>query len=406
MEKLQPTLRFPEFEGDWEDTSLEVIGEYIGGGTPKTGNQEYWQGEIPWISSSDIFENDIHNINVQKYITEDAVLNSATKKIPAGSLIIVSRVGVGKFAINSTEVCTSQDFTNIVIDKESYDPNFAAFNLYKNIEILFNISQGTSIKGFTITELKKTNLSFPSISEQTKIAPFLSSVDEKLNLLKEKKALLEEYKKGMMQQIFSQQLRFKDEDGKDFADWNEKSLGEICTLVTKGTTPKAFSSAGIRYIKTECFEDNRINIAKCLFIEENIHEKELKRSILRENDILFAIAGSIGKVNIVTKEILPANTNQALAIIRLKEVENHFFILQILKSDSMQKYITENVSVGAQPNLNLEQMNSFSFICPSSMEQTKIANFLSAIDEKIELVAQQIEDTQEYKIGLLQGMFC
>ena len=90
-----------------------------------------------------------------------------------------------------------------------------------------------------------------------------------------------------------------------------------------------------------------------MYIDEQTHNKELKRSILKENDILFAIAGAtIGKVNIVKKEILPANTNQALAIIRLKQKENNHFVLHILKSQIMQQYIEKSISVGAQPNLN------------------------------------------------------
>lgn len=380
MEKLQPKLRFPEFDGDWEDTSLEVIGEYIGGGTPKTSIQEYWQGEIPWISSSDIFENDIHNINVQKYITEDAVINSATKKIPAGSLIIVSRVGVGKFAINSTEVCTSQDFTNIVIDKESYDPNFAAFNLYKNIEILFNISQGTSIKGFTITELKKTNLSFPSISEQTKIANFLSSVDEKLNLLKEKKALLQEYKKGMMQQIFSQQLRFKDEDGKDFADWEEKTISEVLSIgsgrdykhLDTGKIP-VFGTGGLMTYVDSFLHDGA---TVCIGRKGTIDKPMYFEGKLWTVDTLFY---TFNFINSVPK-----------------------FIYYVFQSINWKSH---NEASGV-PSLSKSTIEKIEIKVPSKEEQTKIANFLSAIDEKIELVAQQIEATQEYKRGLLQGMFC
>src|SRR5690606_22660134 len=117
--------------------------------------------------------------------------------------------------------------------------------------------------------------------------------------------------------------------------------------------------------------------------------KELKRSILKENDVLFAIAGAtIGKCTIVTKKALPANTNQALAIIRLNENENKDYIFQILTSEGMGKYIKDNISVGAQPNLNLEQINSFSFSYPSLEEQMKIANFLSSIDEKLNLLKE------------------
>ena len=167
-------------------------------------------------------------------------------------------------------------------------------------------------------------------------------------------------------------------------DWEIKKLGELTELITKGTTPKKFVNKGVKFIKIECFDGDMIDPERCLFIDEEIHNKELKRSILKENDLLFAIAGAtIGKVNFVNNEILPANTNQALAIIRLKKTENSKFVYQILKSDIMHRYIKDSISVGAQPNLNLQQMNEFSFFYPSISEQQKIGSFLYPIDERI-----------------------
>jgi type I restriction enzyme S subunit len=193
------------------------------------------------------------------------------------------------------------------------------------------------------------------------------------------------------------------EDG----DWVETKLGEICEVITKGTTPQNFSDTGIRFIKIEAFRENQILAEKCMFITLDIHNKELKRSVLKENDILFAIAGAtIGKVNIIKKEILPANTNQALAIVRLKEKENKKFILHILKSHIMLLYIQKSISVGAQPNLNLEQMSSFSFAYPENPnEQQKIASCLSSLDELITAQTEKIAQLKLHKKGLMQGFF-
>jgi type I restriction enzyme S subunit len=189
-------------------------------------------------------------------------------------------------------------------------------------------------------------------------------------------------------------------------NWDKKKLGEISQLITKGTTPKKFINEGIKFIKLECFEGDKINGDKCLFIDENTHNKELKRSILKENDLLFAIAGAtIGKVNFVTNEILPANTNQALSIIRLKEEECKNYIYQILKSDRMKRYITDSISVGAQPNLNLEQMNNFTFFYPTTVEQSKIAKFLTTVDEKLQTLKQKKTLLEQYKKGVMQKIF-
>lgn len=197
-------------------------------------------------------------------------------------------------------------------------------------------------------------------------------------------------------------LRFPEFNG----DWEEKSLREISTLITKGTTPNSFSKAGINYVKIECLLNDSIDSNKCLFIDEKTHNKELKRSILKQGDLLFAIAGAtIGKCGIVSSEILPANTNQALAIIRLRENEDLKFVFLNLQSPKMKRYIKETISVGAQPNLNLEQMGNFSFFHPSYNEQKKIAAFLVAVNEKIQQLAKKKALLEQYKKGMIQKIF-
>ena len=192
---------------------------------------------------------------------------------------------------------------------------------------------------------------------------------------------------------------FKDE-------WKKEYLKNSSYIITKGTTPLNFSESGIKFIKIECLKDNFIDNSKCLYIDEKTHTSTLKRSILEKNDILFAIAGAtIGKCGIVKLENLPSNTNQALAIIRLKNTINPYFLLNILKSIRMQKYIFLNISIGAQPNINLEQMGNFMFSFPSIDEQSKIANFLSLLDKKIDLQKQKIEALKIYKIGLIQESY-
>ena len=197
-------------------------------------------------------------------------------------------------------------------------------------------------------------------------------------------------------------LRFKEFDG----DWGKTTILDISTLVTKGTTPKVFVEGRINFLKIEAINGNSFDLAKCQTISDEIHEKELKRSILQEGDILFAIAGAtIGKNAIVTESILPANTNQALAIIRLDDKDGKDFVSKVLNSPFMEKYIESNISTGAQPNLNLQQIGNFAFNLPSKPEQTKIASFLSNMDEKISQLTQKHELLSQYKQGMMQKLF-
>lgn len=198
-----PKYRFKEFEkdGEWVEKTLGELGEFLGGGTPSRTNIEYWKGNIPWISSSDISEDDIHNISISQYINEIAIVESATKIIPKGSILFVSRVGVGKLAVSKEELCTSQDFTTFIPRKIlNY---FVAYYYSAKKSALESLSQGTSIKGFSKSDLEDSKILFPkNPKEQQKIASCLSSLDALITAQAEKIEQLKLHKKGLMQGLF------------------------------------------------------------------------------------------------------------------------------------------------------------------------------------------------------------
>ena len=224
-----PKLRFKEFSGEWVNTKLGNLGNFQGGGTPATSEDKYWIGNIPWISSSDIIEGDIKNIKIHRFINDISIKESATKLIAKNSILFVSRVGIGKVAIANTDLCTSQDFTNLTLIKD--DSYFIGYYFLSKNRLLEKYSQGTSIKGFTMNDLKTLKLNLPSKQEQEKIASFLTSVDTKIEQLTKKEELLQQYKKSIMQKIFNQEIRFKADDGSEFCDWEEKKLGDILDYI-------------------------------------------------------------------------------------------------------------------------------------------------------------------------------
>ncbi len=193
-----------------------------------------------------------------------------------------------------------------------------------------------------------------------------------------------------------QLLKF--EDGE--VEW--KTLGELTSLITKGTTPKKYTDKGIAFIKTEAFDGAYINVNKLSFIDEETHGKELKRSILNKDDILITIAGAtIGKCAIVPEEVLPANTNQALAIIRLHDYVNLNYVFHLIKSNYLKKYIEQNIKGSAQPNLNLQQLNNFHIPFPSSEEQARIV----AILDKFDALTNSITEGLPREIELRQKQY-
>ena len=188
---------FPE----WEEKAItEICESILGGGTPTTENKDYWNGDIAWVSSSDLDNNDIHHLTITRFITEEAIRCSATKRIPRDSVLIVSRVGVGKVVVAPCELCTSQDFTNIVNPK--CNSLFLGYMLSVIMQIKANGVQGTSIKGVTAKEINQYRISIPCLEEQQKIANFLSAYDEAIACAKQELDKWKELKKGLLQQMF------------------------------------------------------------------------------------------------------------------------------------------------------------------------------------------------------------
>lgn len=196
-----PEIRFYGFTYDWEQRKLgEIATETYGGGTPKTSNEEFWKGDIPWIQSSDLIDECLFDVRPRKCISQEAVSKSATKLVPQNSIAIVTRVGVGKLAFMPFSYATSQDFLSLSGLK--IDPEFTVYALYKMMQSVSNEVQGTSIKGVTKDELLAKKIIFPSCNEQKKIGAYLHSLDNLITLHQRKCDELKKMKKYMLQNMF------------------------------------------------------------------------------------------------------------------------------------------------------------------------------------------------------------
>ncbi|OCL16372.1 hypothetical protein A9G03_11790 [Gilliamella sp. wkB171] len=173
--------------------------------------------------------------------------------------------------------------------------------------------------------------------------------------------------------------------------------------MTKGTTPKNQLNTGpVNFVKVENISYGIIKPNTKISQEE--HENYLRRSKLEENDILFSIAGTLGRVAIVNKSILPANTNQALSIIRGYNYDT-YFLMTILSGKVVTDYIRKNPTVGAQPNLSLEQIGNLEVCTPSIQEQTQIGNFFQQLDKQITEQQNKLTHYQTLKKAMLQRLF-
>ena len=184
----------------WEKSALHDIASFCGGGTPSKDVSSYWEGEIGWISSSDIQEEWIDDISVTRRITKTAIDNSATKLCPEGTIAIVSRVGVGKVAIMPESLCTSQDFTNIT--SITGNTHYMAYQIAFRMKLEAMKTQGTSIKGVTADTIKAMVLDIPPLEEQKKIADMLTAFDAYIKRAVCELDLFLAMKKALLQQLF------------------------------------------------------------------------------------------------------------------------------------------------------------------------------------------------------------
>ncbi len=403
--KIVPKLRFLEFKDSekWIEEELGLIGQFTGGGTPSKANESFWEGSIPWVSSSDIDEESVHQINITRFISEDALKNSATKIVPANSILLVSRVGVGKLAITRESISTSQDFTNFTPDKD--DLLFLAYYLKSLNKSLFAFSQGMAIKGFTKDDISKLKLFLPSEKEQQKIADCLSSLDDLITSHNQKLEALQAHKKGLIQQLFPAEgetvpkLRF--EEFRDSGGWGEKSLGQIgeplmCKRIFKEETtdnPKT----GIPFYKIGTF--GRVPDS---YISKEIYEEyKSKYSFPKIGDILISASGTIGRLVIYDGAPAFFQDSNIIWLGHNEEIIQNRFLFYCYSTLRWQT--SDGGVISRLYNSDFKGMIIHYPI--NKKEQKKIADFLSSLDELITAQTEKIEGLQKHKKGLMQGLF-
>lgn len=324
---------------------------------------------------------------------------------------------LGKVAYPKFKGVCSADMYPLRANKKVLIPLFLKYLLLSQdfFKYSVSVSMRTGMPKINRDELSEYKLLLPMVNEQEKISLILTSVDEQIGITDNLIEKTKELKKGLMQKLLTKGIghsRFKNtEIGRIPEEWEVVLLNDITSVITKGTTPTTygynFEEEGINFIKIESINDTNGTLNQNTFskISKECNEK-LSRSILEEEDILFAIAGAtIGKCAIVTKECMPANTNQALAVIRVNKNIDNKFIFHQLRGQIIQNKIENLKTNTAQPNLNLKQIGEFVIVLPRLEEQQKISLILSSVDEQIGQYEFKKEKFQELKKGLMQKLF-
>lgn len=402
--KKTPKLRFKDFSDDWEQCKLDDIAKIkTGGGTPKTAKPEYWSGNIPWIQSSDLVEGDITHVNINKFINNNALKNSAAKLISRDSIALVTRVGVGKVAVINQDFTTSQDFLSLS-DFDRSDIKFLAYQLYRLMQENAKVLQGTSIKGITKTELIEQSISIPnSGQEQHLISNVLSKIDSIITLHQCKLEKLKLTKKALLQKLFPKngkripEIRFK-----GFTDaWEQRNLESLFTKYEdKVKTPNSgYWRLGLRshckgtfhtYVdagnELETAEMNRVQSGN--FILNITFAWERALAVTNEED----------QDKLVSHRFPQFKPNSDLAI---------DFFKHTLIDKRFKHHLELSSPGGAGRNkvLKIADMLKYELLVPSIKEQNEISSFLNNVDYIITLYQRKLDRLISIKKALLQQLF-
>lgn len=396
--KVVPKLRFGEFKDDWNNHLLDDIATFLKGkGISKSELDDDGKTECIRYGELYVYYNELIDEVKSKTNLENLVLSKANDVIIPASGETQLDIATASCVLRSG-IALGGDLNVIRTENNGLFLSYY-LNSKKKFEIA-RLSQGSSVVHLYASQLKTLKLNLPILAEQQKIAAFLSAVDKKLQQLTKKKKLLEEYKKGIMQKMFSKELRFKDDNGNNYPDWEEKKLVELFDFrrgknISENKEGKQFLlGMGSVSEQGKLITKKRTN--------NNNHLLSKNDLVMPERDI--GMGYIIGRVAIIDEDdryVLGANI---LSLSPKDDILSHFIYYQI-NDNIFRKKMRRIINGSAQLMITSKDVIRLQLQLPVFDEQKKIANFLSSLDSKIDLISTQIENTKVFKKGLLQQIF-
>ena len=378
-----PAIRFAGFTDPWEQRQLgELVTTTIGGGTPSTSNPAYWDGEIPWIQSSNVLEDTLFDVDIPKAITQKGLEESAAQIVPENSIAVVTHVGVGKLIYLPFQYSTSQDFISLCGLKG--DARYTCYALWKRLQEDLHIVQGSAIKGITKEDLLEKNLPMPSVEEQAQIGVLFSQLDNLITLHQRKYDKLVILKKSMLEKMFPKdgesvpEIRFA-----GFTDpWEQRELVDIAEIVGGGTPDTNNSN----------YWDGDIDWYAPAELGNNIYAESSTRKITQagfdscstkmlpaDKTILFTSRAGIGNTAILRHS---ACTSQGFQSLVIGDADVYFVYSM---SERIKKWAEEKASGSTFLEISGRQLETMPVNLPSLVEQQAIGSFFSHLDDLITL---------------------
>ncbi len=382
---------------EWEVKKLSSFANVSSGGTPNRDVSSYWNGSIPWITTSQIDFNIIKEAN--EFITEEGLNSSAAKLFKAGNLLMAmygQGKTRGKIAILGIDATTNQACATILLNKGVLR-EYVFFNLSGRYDEIRNLSNTGGQENLSGDLIKKIQIPLPPLPEQTAIANVLSDTDSLIQALGNKIAKKQLIKKGAMQKLLSPK-----------EDWEENVLPTVCWFQEgPGLRNWQFTKKGMKVINVTNLVNGYLNLDRTdRHISMQEFEKMYKHFEIDDKDIVMASSGnSYSKVAVVRKQDLRLLMNTS--VIRFKPLNglDYNYLLIFLKSNLFKDQIDLLITGGAQPNFGPAHLKQIKISLPSTkQEQTHIAQILSDMDSEIETLQKKLTKYKELKQGLMQNL--
>lgn len=399
-----PKLRFKEFSGDWKEKKL---GDLLIKSTETTNENS----DIPVLTSSrkglflqsEYFKKEIaakdttgYNILRRGYFTYRHMSDDSTFFFNINNILDLALVSP------EYPVFTTNDSLNSYILQQHLNNSPLFYNFCKKQK------KGGTRTRLYFSVLQEYKLAIPSKEEQDKMASFFSLIDNKISLQGEKVEALKDYKRGMMQKIFSRELRFKDDEGRDYPEWEEKKLGD-CIENKGGTALEKFvdENGTHKFISIGNYSTSGKYIDSGQRISLNDKTKD---KLLYKNDLVMVLNDKTATGDLIGSTILidEDNTyiyNQRSERLICNENINPDFAWILLNYEDFRKRVFSIAQGGTQIYVNFPSVKNLNIQLPSLKEQNKISELILALDNKIEKEQEKLDSLNEYKKGLLQQMF-
>lgn len=385
-----------------------LLAKIVGGGTPSREKESFWNGSIPWATVKDLRKPILHI--TEESITEEALKESASNLIPKNTLIIATRMALGKAVFFSQDVAINQDL-KALFPVKGLDRQFLFHWFQHQAEVIERLGSGSTVKGIRLEVLRGLDVALPSLAEQQKIAEILSTVDEKIAVIDEQLAKTAELKTGLMQRLLTKGIghtMFKDSPlGEIPESWEVVQLEKLVDKerpIRYGIVQTGEHIIdGIPCLRVADFSLRQLEKEKMIRTSQKISES-YPSTVLVENDIVFPLRGQIGNVRLIKKELQGINLTRGVALISYSDKIFSEYLLWQIRSPAVRKEILLKVNGTTLQEIPITSLKKVLVPVAPPTEQRQIAELLSTVDEKIQVLRDKKEHYQTLKRGLMQQL--